>query len=166
MYKILIRPLVIEDALISWKWRNDPEVWSQTGNRPDRLITPVIEMEWIQRVVNEESSRRFAITVDDQYVGNVQLTDIADTKAQFHIFIGEKSFWGKGVANQATSQILIYAKKMLALKEVFLYVKKSNISAIKVYQKNHFIVDESEGEELMMTCILIYLDGSKVSGSH
>lgn len=157
MYKILIRPLAIGDANISWKWRNDIEVWAQTGNRPDKLITLDIENEWIEKALKDDTTNRFAITVDEQYVGNVQLTNITDSEAQFHIFIGEKSFWGKGVANQATYQILNYAKEILKLTKVYLYVKKSNVSAIKVYRKNSFIEEGQDNENIKMTCKLIDL---------
>jgi RimJ/RimL family protein N-acetyltransferase/glycosyltransferase involved in cell wall biosynthesis len=155
MYKILIRPLAIEDADISWKWRNDPEVWAQTGNKPDKSITLDIEIDWIKKVIRDEGTKRFAITVDNQYVGNVQLTDINDSEGQFHIFIGEKSFWGKGVASQATYQILNYAKEILKLTEVYLYVKKSNLSAVRVYKKNSFVEqDEQNDEKIKMICKL------------
>ena len=40
MYKVLIRPLEVSDALTSYKWRNDPEIWKYTGSRPDMEITP------------------------------------------------------------------------------------------------------------------------------
>lgn len=163
MYKVLIRPLVVEDANTSWKWRNDPEVWAQTGNSPDKPITLGIEIEWIKKVIKDETTKRFAITVDDQYVGNVQLTDVTDSKAQFHIFIGEKSFWGRGIAKQATYQILNYAKEILKLTEVYLYVKKSNVFAIKVYKKNSFIIDEEDGGKIKMTCKLTDLKAPMVS---
>jgi RimJ/RimL family protein N-acetyltransferase/glycosyltransferase involved in cell wall biosynthesis len=163
MYKILIRPLAIEDAYISWKWRNDAEVWAQTGSSPDKSITLDIENEWIEKAIKDDTANRFAITVDDQYVGNVQLTNITDSEAQFHIFIGEKSFWGKGVANQATYQILNYAKEILKLDQVYLYVKKSNVAAIKVYQKNSFIEDGQDVEQIRMTCNLIDLVPPMVS---
>jgi RimJ/RimL family protein N-acetyltransferase len=124
MYKILIRPLDESDALISWKWRNDPEVWKYTGNRPDVEITEKIEVEWINKVLSESTSRRFSITIDDLYVGNVQLTNITDFDAEYHIFIGNKNYWGKGVSRLATNQILYYAKEVLGLKSIYLkYVK-------------------------------------------
>lgn len=163
MYKILIRPLTIDDANVSWRWRNDAEVWAQTGQRPDKPITVDIENQWIKKVLTEELTKRFAITVDDQYVGNVQLTDITDSTAQLHIFIGEKSFWGKGVASQAIYQILNYAKENLKLTEVYLYVNKSNLAAIKVYLKNFFVEVVDESEELKMSCKLSTLGAPMIS---
>lgn len=154
MYKILIRPLIVEDAAISWRWRNDAEVWKETGQKPDKPITFEIENEWISRVVKEQTTKRFAITVDNQYVGNVQLTDVIDSTAQLHIFIGEKSFWGKGIANQAVYQMLNYAKEILKLTDVYLYVKKSNKAGIKVYLKNSFVEVAFDNDQVKMSCKL------------
>lgn len=139
MYKVSIRPLQLEDATVSWKWRNDPEIWKYTGQRPDKIITEEIERNWLKEKLQEQSSKRFAILVDDVYVGNIQLTNLTDDKtAQYHIFIGEKSYWGKGIATLASAQLLRYAKYELKLDYIFLHVNPDNQSAIRVYEKLGF----------------------------
>lgn len=129
------------DAMTSWKWRNDPEVWKLTGNRPDRIITPEIEKAWIQDVLNDKSCKRFAICVEktDEYIGNVQLTNITDEDAEFHIFIGERNYWGKGMGTQATVELITCAKQQLKLKSIYLFVNPDNLSAIKIYKKAGFV---------------------------
>jgi RimJ/RimL family protein N-acetyltransferase/glycosyltransferase involved in cell wall biosynthesis len=154
MYKTLIRPLEIEDAAISWKWRNDAKIWEFTGHRPDREITFEIENEWIQKVVKDETSKRFAITVDDQYIGNIQLTEVTKIDAQMHLFIGEKSFWGKGIARTSIYQLMHYAKEVLQLKEVYLFVKKTNLAGISSYVKSAFVEVEKNDAEIKMVCNL------------
>ncbi|WP_417558555.1 GNAT family N-acetyltransferase [Mesoflavibacter zeaxanthinifaciens] len=141
---ILIRPLTIDDAEISYKWRNDPEIWKFTENRPNKEITWKIEKEWLKNTLADKSNARFAIIVDNVYVGNVQLTEITPSQsAQFHIFLGEKFFWGRGVARQATYQILVYAREILNLNYVFLKVNKHHLSAIELYKNNGFkVMDE------------------------
>jgi glycosyltransferase involved in cell wall biosynthesis/RimJ/RimL family protein N-acetyltransferase len=144
MCSVVIRPLEKYDAEISYRWRNDSDVWKHTGSRPNREITREIELQWIQKAIADESCRRFAIVCDDTYVGNVQLTSITSSSAEFHIFIGEKSFWGKGIAKQATYQILHYAKEELKLNNVFLSVKKDNISAVQAYLRTSFKISSEE----------------------
>lgn len=139
MYNVLIRPLKIEDALISYRWRNDSEIWQYTGKRPDKLITKEIEKDWLAEKLHETNSSRFAIIADDQYVGNIQITDIVKSdKGQYHIFIGEKVFWNKGIAQQATAQIIRFANEKLNLKEIYLIVNPNNVTAIKLYEKSGF----------------------------
>ena len=116
--KVLIRDLKIEDAKVSWKWRNDPDVWKLTGRKWNSYVTKRIEENWIKEVKQERNSKRFAICVGEhkRYIGNVQLTEIEDNEAFFHIFIGEKKFWGKGIGTSATKLLIEYAKNNLKLK--------------------------------------------------
>lgn len=144
MYKILIRPLEKEDAMKSWKWRNDSEIWEFTGSRPNITITPEIEIVWIEKILLDLNSKRFAITVDDIYVGNVQLTNITIFDAEYHIFIGEKSCWGKGIAFSATQQIIRFAKNSLMLENIYLKVNPENLKAIRLYEKSGFEVVSDE----------------------
>ena len=147
MHKVLIRPLEISDASISWKWRNDPEIWKYTGKKPDIFVTEEIEKKWLHEKLLEKDSVRFAITVDDLYVGNIQLTNIIkEDKAEYHIFIGERSFWGKGIASLATNQIIRYATNILKLKEISLFVNPLNKAAIKVYEKSGFRIANDQIE--------------------
>ena len=164
MYKVLIRPLKISDAQISLKWRNDPKIWELTGSKPKQKITHEIEHDWIQKAIADQTTRRFAILVDDVYVGNIQLTDIIEyDTAQYHVFIGNRNYWGKGVAKLATYQILHYAKVVLGLKNIFLRVRKENLSAIKVYEKNGFkTVNEKEGW-IKMNCDISQLEKTTAS---
>lgn len=143
-----------EDSKTSWLWRNDTQVWKFTGNRPDKEITYEIEKEWIATVLTDSYSKRFAIIVDDVYVGNIQLTNLTAESAQYHIFIGNKEYWGKGIGQLATFQILNYAKEILNLKEVYLYVNCNNLSAIVVYEKNGFERQNHNDTEIKMICIL------------
>ena len=154
MYNVYIRPLEQEDSKTSWLWRNDTQVWKFTGNRPDKEITYEIEKEWINTVLKDSSSKRFSIIVDDVYVGNIQLTNLTDESAQYHIFIGNKEYWGKGIGQLATFQILNYAKEILNLKEVYLHVNSDNLSAITVYEKNGFERKNHSDTGLKMVCVL------------
>lgn len=155
MHKVLIRPLEVKDAETSWKWRNVPEVWEMTGSKPSSEITYEIELNWITNVLKDKSTKRFAILVDDVYVGNIQLTDIKKHEsAQYHIFIGDVSYWGKGIAKLASSQILYYSKEVLKLEKIFLKVRHDNIAAIKVYLKSGFVVVANEEGWVEMNYIL------------
>jgi len=150
--EIYIRPLKEEDAIISYKWRNDPVIWKYTGKKPDKHITKEIEQNWIKKVLKKRDEKRFAICLskNNQYIGNVQLTHIENAKARFHIFIGEKSFWGKGIATKATKLILKYAFNELKIKEIYLLVNRENHAAIKAYEKSGFKIIKEEEKNYIM----------------
>lgn len=76
--------------------------------------------------------------MNDIYVGNIYLTDIDGEKATYHIFIGDKNYWGKGVAKEASIQILGYAFKTLCLRYVELKVNELNFRAIQLYRSLGF----------------------------
>ena len=135
---VRIRPLKEQDAYTSVKWRNDPEVFKFTGNIYNHKITIDNELEWIRKVTANPTDYRCAILVDEVYVGNIYLTDIKEGTAHFHIFIGDKSYWGKGVAKRASLLILEYAFNVLNIKEVLLRVRNVNTSAYNLYLRLGF----------------------------
>lgn len=137
--QVTIRPLVEQDAYTSYHWRNDPEVFKYTGNTYSHEITLECELDWIRRVMANSNDYRCAIMADDRYVGNIYLTDIHDGIATYHIFIGDKNCWGKGVAKQASQLIIEYAFCQLHLHTIQLRVKRENVRAIRLYQSLGFV---------------------------
>lgn len=139
--EVYIRPLRIEDASISYKWRNDPEIWIYTQFNRNNEITLEIESDWLKSKLVKEDEKRFAIclTETDQYIGNVQLINIKNKSAEFHLFIGEKDFWGKGIGSKVTSLIINYAFDELGLDNVSLEVNEDNLPAQAIYKKMGFL---------------------------
>lgn len=152
-YDIYLRPLSESDAHTSWRWRNDPEIWRYTGSKPDRIITKEIEHNWICRALSEKNTKRYAICLSEtgEYIGNVQLTDINNNKAQLHIFIGEKKYWRKGIATKATSKIITIAFHEIMIDEVYLLVDSRNIAAVSSYIKNGFLITSKTSNILTMS---------------
>lgn len=136
--KVVIRPLKEEDAFVSVDWRNDPEVFRYTVNVYDRHISIESELDWIRKVINATNEYRCAIISDGVYVGNIYLTDITNDSAEFQIFIGNKKYWGKGVAKLASQLILRHAFENLKLEKVRLNVRISNERALLLYHSLGF----------------------------
>lgn len=149
---VSIRLLEEKDAKTSYIWRNDSEIWIYTGSKPNGIITYEIENEWIKKVLKRENEIRFAICTGDEneYVGNVQLTNITKIDAEFHIFVGNKNFQNKGIGTKATNLILDYAKEILKLKTVYLFVNKNNTPAIKSYNRCGFFEVEKNNDQLKL----------------
>ena len=144
--EIKIRPLVEEDAYTSVKWRNDAEVFKYTGNTYDHVITIESELNWIRKVMSNPNEYRCAIIADGTYVGNIYLTDIYNGCANYHIFIGDKDSWGKGIAREASRQIIRYGFENLDLNEIRLRVKIQNTRAIQLYTSLGFSLSTCCGE--------------------
>ncbi|WP_316808008.1 GNAT family protein [Pedobacter agri] len=138
--EIYLRPLTVEDATISSKWRNDPKIWVFTKFVSSGYITSEMERQWILDRINRENEKRFAIClkINNQYIGNIQLLNITTESAEFHLFIGERQFWGKGVGYCASILLLKYAFYNLDLNCIFLEVHADNLAAFSIYKKVGF----------------------------
>ena len=167
---LYLRPLVIQDALPSYMWRNDPQVWKYTMKKMTRYITPEIETEWLKECLSRSDQASFAICLKelDTYVGNVRLIDIKDQTAEINIFIGNKLYWGRGIGYQAITQILDFGFREANLESIFLRVHPANISALHIYEKagfeikgrdNDFIVMDISKQKFMTTNLRLDISG-------
>lgn len=145
---VYIRPLELADARISYKWRNDRQIWIYTSFKSSDYITEEIETEWLREKLAQPDEKRFAICVKglDTYIGNIQLLKIDNGRAELHLFIGNRLYWGKGVGYQATSLIIQYGFETLGLDYIYLDVHPANIPALALYEKAGFeIARKNEG---------------------
>jgi len=144
---IYLRPLEVEDAHTSYKWRNDPQIWTYTAFVPTNKITKEIETKWLDEVLKRQYEKRYAVCIKatDEYIGNVQIINIENNSGEFALFIGKKKYWGKGIGYEATRQMLELAFTELNLSSVYLYVHPENIIAIRCYHRAGFeVVSQSE----------------------
>lgn len=151
MTKIVIRPLQHNDHRTSWRWRNDPAIWEYTGSRPDVLVDEETERTWIEQVLAQTDSMRYAIcdATTDEYIGNVQITHIKDGSGEFHIFIGNKDYWGKGVGSQAT-MLMLQEAFAAGLLMIYLYVHPQNKPAIAIYERCGFVTTYADDSSIRM----------------
>ncbi|WP_291401640.1 GNAT family protein [Daejeonella sp.] len=151
-YSIYLRELYLSDAKISFNWRNNPIIWKYTGFKPDKIITEKIELEWLRNALKKPNDHRFAICLkkNSQYIGNVQLTNVQSNTAEFHLFIGDPSFWGMGIGKQATSLMLNFGFTYLELHSINLEVHKENYAAKALYKKIGFSENGMNNDFLKM----------------
>lgn len=128
---VYIRPLVLDDALITYHWRNNPSIWPYSGLRPDRLITPERETEWLASILEREDEKRFAICLqsNDQLIGCIYLTDIHNKQAAMRIYFGELKYWGAGRAYRACRLLFDHAFNVLGIEKIFIEINPSNKAA-------------------------------------
>lgn len=123
-------------------WLNDPVV-------NQYLETRETTSDDLRRYIHEklvgDSCLFFGIFWKEthQHIGTVKLEPIDFEKgyAIMGILIGEKSFWGRGIATEVTNLLVDYAFHTLGLHELRLGVLEDNIPARRVYEKCGFAVD-------------------------
>lgn len=127
----------------SWEWLNDPEIKLLT-------LTPDFTKEGQIKFYNSLPARTNywikGIAVNNIPIGLVGLKNIntSQKSGEYWGFIGEKSFWGKGIGKFMIEEVLKKTKE-LRLKKVYLNVSSKNLRARNLYQKMHF-KKVSEGE--------------------
>ncbi len=155
-YSVYIRPLAVADAAVSYQWRNNPKIWQLTGAKPDRYITQELEEEWIRNVLSRANEKRYAICLaaSNQYIGNVFLTGIKERDAHFHIFLGDRAFWGGNRALEAAILLVTYAFNHLNIENVYAEINKKNSASVALakrigcaYENEYF----DEGKNMYLT---------------
>jgi [ribosomal protein S5]-alanine N-acetyltransferase len=138
--KVYLRPLGLEDAAALTTWLNDPEVTRHLLIY--RPLTRMAEEAFLRKISESETDVGLGIVVreTEQFLGGLGLHqfDFRNRHAQFGIFLGEKSAWGKGYGTEATRLMVRYAFATLNLNRVWLHVYEYNERALRVYEKVGF----------------------------
>ena len=84
----------------------------------------------------------FGIFFNDIYVGNVKLSAVnkIHQRCELGIMIGDKNYWGKGIAPRVIQFLTNYAFTELGLKMVVAGAYALNKSSIKAFEKSNFKV--------------------------
>ena len=94
----------------------------------------------------------FAILVDDNFVGGVGIYNESISKkcAEFGRIVLSPQYQHRGVGTKTLKIIFEIAKTHLGLTSLFLYVKKENQNAIKLYEYNGFFIIDDQDEMFRM----------------
>ncbi|MDD4286959.1 MAG: GNAT family N-acetyltransferase [Candidatus Peribacteraceae bacterium] len=144
--RVFLRVLTEADASQEYvQWLNDPVV-----NR--YLETRSATTEKVKEFIREKNESEDALLLgifwkeSGVHIGTIKLEPIARDKgeATLGILIGNREYWGKGAATEATNLMTGYALSELGLREITLGVIPENEAAIRVYKKCGFTIDHIE----------------------
>lgn len=140
----IIRPFTDSDAALWQVWDVDPEVQAhmpEPVNEPQDISE---QHEYIRECEAEEDGYYWSIdTKVGTTIGTVALTDINDYHklAELGVVIGDKSFWGKGVASEAVTAVVQYAFTNLGIVRISAETEAGNIGVQKVLERAGFEQD-------------------------
>lgn len=166
---LLLRPLQEEDATVEYlRWLNEPEVTKYLATKSSTFDELRL---YLREQVRDNSCIFWGIFVGPQkkHVGNIKLYEInsrsgeasASGEATMGILIGDKNYWGKGIAKETIRLVMGYAFQTLNLSRISLIVASENRAAIKAYEHNQFKVEQVEknglhyGERLYDKVIMV-----------
>lgn len=97
------------------------------------------EKKWVEDAIFDARNIRLAICLKDSdtYIGNVYITDINPIcrSGESHVFIGDKRYWGQGLATEAYSLLLDYVFNERAFHRVVAHVLEDNLASCKLHEK-------------------------------
>lgn len=133
--RISLRPLVLKDLEGDYiSWLNDPEVsafnshhtFPYTIEAARAYINDVkdLKRDLVLAIVTKESGR---------HIGNISLQNIdyISRTAEYAIMIGDKEYWGKGIATEASGLILAHGFNALNLHRIYCGTSNKNIAMQK-----------------------------------
>jgi len=140
--QIYVRLLTEKDATETYaNWLNDSLVNQYLESRFKHNSREDVRA-YIKTMIASQSDYLFGIfdKSNDRHIGNIKIGDINN----FHKFgdigllIGEKDYWGKGIATEAIRLVMDYAFEDLHLNKVTASMYANNRGSYKAFVKNGF----------------------------
>lgn len=134
-----------EEADISaWqKWDTDPEVQEYLPEPLNESISYEEQLSYLKECIAEENSMYWSIFWNEtgEVIGTVSFNDINSYHgvAELNIIIGEKKYWGKGIATEAIGIILYHARDDLKLRRIMAEFEADNTGVLKAFSQNGFV---------------------------
>ncbi len=130
----------------SWIWLKDKEVKELT-NTPD--FTKEQQLEFYNSLNGKEDYYIKGIQYDKISIGACGLKKITSDDAEYWGYIGEKEYWGRGLGKEILKYSIKKAREF-KLSSIYLYVIKTNLRAIKLYEKFGFMTEEETDQQFKM----------------
>lgn len=120
------------------QWLNDQEICRH--NRHGRINNNLqMTMDYVRSVDESPNNAAFAIMTkkENKHIGNISLNDISweNRSGEISIIIGEKDYWGRGIATEAYRLIINYGFNMLNLHRLKSGMSVRNKAMIRVAEK-------------------------------
>ncbi|HRX03961.1 MAG TPA: GNAT family protein [Anaerolineae bacterium] len=133
-HQVRLRAIERDDLPLAVQYLNDPDVLTYFGQLAPFTLQD--EEEWYERMRHDNNVVNFAIEVDGRYVGGCGLINLdhVHRRAEIGIFVGDKTYWGRGIGSEAMRLVIDYGFDYLNLHRIYLRVFAENARAIHVYE--------------------------------
>jgi [ribosomal protein S5]-alanine N-acetyltransferase len=149
--RIFLRELSVDEVTPAYlSWMNDQEV---TQYLESRFYPQTIDSirEFVEGCAKDPDTLFLAVRDSGmgKHIGNIKLHRINRTHktAEMSIMIGDKSFWGKGIAAEAITLLSDYAFKMLGLHKLTAECYATNMGSRKAFEKAGYVLEGTRREQ-------------------
>ena len=145
-YRVYLRALELDDYKETIKWHTDDEIWDMVVSNK-RYVSKDYEKKWVEdKIFNNGNNITLGVCIkeNDKLIGQVALNNVSieNRSAEFSKMIGDKDYWGKGLAKEATMLMLHHGFFDLGLERIQAKQLLDNPTSIHVNMKCGF---KSEG---------------------
>lgn len=143
---IFLRPISVSDVNETYvAWLNDPDINQYLETRFEEQTKERIHA-YVEAVTASKDYYFFAICSNEngRHIGNIKLgpIDIHHGFAEVSLLIGEKEFWGKGIATRSIQMVSYFAFSHLGLNKLRAGCYENNTGSMKAFKKAGY---EQEG---------------------
>ena len=143
---IVLNPFLLDHISDDYlSWMNDYEVVKYTESRY-ATHTPESLKEFVSSSIKKEFLFAICDKVTMKHIGNIKIGNLHPIYkyADIGLIIGDKMFWGKGVASEAIKLCVDFAFSELKLHRLTAGIYTLNIGSIKAFEKAGFICEGIE----------------------
>ncbi len=139
--KIQLKKVTKLDLSLLIEWRNSKNIFPY--NTQYFLLNSKIQMDWYNKMQNDNSKKMFMILYGKTKIGICGLIDIdyENKNAKIAIIIGEKILHGKGIGTIVISRLLKYGFEKLELHKINSEVIEYSKNSIHLFEKSQFKLD-------------------------
>ncbi|MDQ3751935.1 MAG: GNAT family N-acetyltransferase [Actinomycetota bacterium] len=140
--KVLLRPVTEDDLETIWPWDSDIDLVALADDEPPLPRSFESFREQLKKIMAKpEEVALFAIEADGSLIGTCSLFhfDVTAHNVELGIFIGDRSYWGRGYGREAIGLLLEYAFRFRNQRKVYLGTFDDNERAIRSYRACGFV---------------------------
>jgi RimJ/RimL family protein N-acetyltransferase len=136
---VILRPLAVEDLEGDYsRWLNDPEVNEHNSHHVFPYSVAQAK-HYIESVSGDKNNLVLAMVAKDsgKHIGNISLQkiDYISQNAEYAILLGDKDYWGKGIAFEASRLLVTHGFKALNLHRIYCGTSRTNVAMQKLAAK-------------------------------
>ena len=131
---------------LSWNWLNDHEIKKLT-NTP--TFSRDEQTNWYNNLEFKKDYLIWGVQFAETKIGVCGLKKITKHDCEYWGYIGEKTYWGKGIG-RIMMEILEFRARDMQLQSIWLQVLNDNLRAINLYKKLGSTTEKQIGNLIFM----------------
>tara|TARA_X000000950_G_C13734416_1_gene585699 strand:+ start:196 stop:735 length:540 start_codon:yes stop_codon:yes gene_type:complete len=138
---IVLQPLKLSMVSNEYvAWMNNYDVVKFTNQKNLKHTLRSVKL-YVKDRLESNNELLFGFFNDKLHIGNIKIGPINfyNRNTQISYIVGNKNFWGKGIATDVICNIVDYCFRNLCLLKVSALTYSNNIASQKVLMKNNFV---------------------------